>query len=367
MSPLGYTHSIDLLPELIPSPRFRTALLLVLSMAPASAQQLSDPGVGTLSLVTPDPLEQAKLDRIDGLAFDAFDNLIGAREIVGASGGAVYVDKATGVVSVLVTGISRADQIALHTSGDLFITSEVLVSQTTDRIFRLSVGYDASNVPTPAGSSATSLTTSLGLEAPEGLIVLGSDGAYGSTGDLYVTEEVPGNIVRIQPGTGTTSLLIAGLATPEGMAFGDFGGALPAALYVAETNNNRVLRIDSNGTATVLGDPGPIGLTSPDNVEFGPDGFLYVGEDRDAPNGRIIRIAPDGTHTVFATAFDKPQGMIFDPSNGDMYIAEQAQDRIWRLRFAGPPVVPTLPGWWLPVLSLGLLAAGLRVLGRRRA
>ena len=78
-----------------------------------AAPVLMDPAVGTLELVTPDVAQQAMLNRIDGLAFDGFGNLVGALEIFGSEGAVVYIDKATGDVANLVEGISRADQIAL--------------------------------------------------------------------------------------------------------------------------------------------------------------------------------------------------------------------------------------------------------------
>ncbi len=79
-------------------------------------------------------------------------------------------------------------------------------------------------------------------------------------------------------------------------------------------------------------------LTNPDNAEFGPDGFLYTSEDRSEPNSRVVRIASDGTHSVFATGFGQASGLIFDPQSGDLYIAEQDFDRVWRVRFASSPV-----------------------------
>ena len=284
--------------------------------------------------MTPDPLQQSKLDLIDGLAFDAFGNLLGVLEILGAAGGVVYVDGATGEVTKLLSGISRADQIALHPSGDVFVTSEVVPASTSNRVYRVVLGYGANDVPVAAGTTATSLVTSVAINDPEGIVVLPATGPYGEAGDLYVAEDInPGRILHVDPTTGATTVLVSGLARPEGMAFGDFGGNLAAALYVAETLNHRVLRIGSDGTVGVVGDPSRVGLTSPDNVEFGPDGFLYVSEDRFGPASRIIRIAADGTHTVFATGFAQAQGMVF-ASNGDLYISEQDLDRIWRVRFA---------------------------------
>ncbi len=310
--------------------------LVGLARVTTAAPMLIDASVGTLELLTPDPGEQAKLNQVDGLAFDSFGNLFGVLEISGSDGGVVYVDKVTGSVTKLVSGIRRADQIALHISGDLFVTSEVQPASRTDRVYRVTVGYDMNNVPDPSSTSATSLTTSLAINNPEGLIVLETNNLFGNAGDLYVGEDMnPGSIFRVQPSDGTSTTLISGLARPEGMAFGGFDGG--PALYTAETSDNNVLRIESDGSSVVFGNPASVNLSGPDNVEFGPDGFLYVSEDRSAPNSRIVRIAANGTHSVFATGFGKAAGMAFDPENGDMYIAEQALDRIWRVRFNAPP------------------------------
>jgi sugar lactone lactonase YvrE len=318
------------------------AVFALAHLAPAAAfaqPVLTDPGAGVLELVTP-PSEAAKLNLIDGLAFDAYGNLLGCLEITGTGGAVVFIDKATGLVTTLVTGISRADQIALHPSGDFFVTSEVSGASTTARLYRVTVGYGPGNVPQAATTTAASLTTSLAINNPEGCAVLETTGAYGNAGDVLVAEDVnPGRILRVDPATGTTTVLASGLRRPEGLAIGDFGGALPLGVVTAETLDNNVLGVAAGGTVSVLGTPAAVSLAAPDNVEFGPDGFLYVTEDRTAPNGRILRIASDGTHSVFAGGFGQAQGMIFDPANGDFYVAEQDSDRVWRVRF-GATAVP---------------------------
>lgn len=314
-------------------------LVVLITLGPSlanAAPMLVDPSVGTLDLVTPNPLEQAKINTIDGLAFDAFGNLFGVLENSGSAGAVVAIDKNTGLVTPLVTGISRADHIAFHPSGDFFVSSEVGGFSTSNRIYRVTPTYNGSNVPVSA--TKQSLTTSIGIRGPEGLIVNETTNAFGNAGDLFIAEDsTSGRILRVDPNSGTTTILASGLNRPEGLDFGDFGGALPGALYAAETNENRIVRIAADGTVTSFGSPGAVGLTNPDNADFGPDGFLYVSEDRGVPNSRIVRIAADGTHSVLITGFGQAQGMEFDPANGDLYIAEQDFDRVWRVRFVPEP------------------------------
>lgn len=298
----------------------------------AAAPQLSDPSVGSLELVTLSAEDRAKLNRIDGLAFDSFGNLFGAVENSGVQGGVVYIDKFTGAVTRLVFGISRADQIALHPDGDLLVTSEVTPASTSNRLFRVAVEYDEAGIPVSAIRS--SIATSQAINNPEGLVVLQEDGDFGLRGDAIVAEDrSPGRIARVALDSGTLIFLAAALRRPEGLALGDFAGMSEEALYAAETSDDNVLRIDANRVVTVFGNPAAVALRRPDNVEFGPDGFLYVSEDRSVPNSRILRVAADGTHSVFATGFGQAAGMVFDPESGDLYIAEQDFDRIWRVRF----------------------------------
>ena len=61
-----------------------------------------------------------------------------------------------------------------------------------------------------------------------------------------------------------------------------------------------------------------------------------------------------GNLFAIATGFNKTAGLAFDPFNGDLYIAEQQSQNIWRLQFA-PAAVPLPNGAWLLGLGLALL------------
>ncbi|MBL8480646.1 MAG: SMP-30/gluconolactonase/LRE family protein, partial [Rhodocyclaceae bacterium] len=147
----------------------------------------------------------------------------------------------------------------------------------------------------------------------------------------------------------------AGLPRPEGLAFGDFGGALAPALYGAVTTSGRIVRLGADGSVTPVGSAGM--LNAPDNLVFGPDGRLYIGEDPQNGNpARLFAMSADGTLDLIADGFTTLQGLAFDPASGDLYIAEQSTSTIWRLQF-GPGADLPLPGSAsLVALALGGLA-----------
>jgi sugar lactone lactonase YvrE len=220
------------------------------------------------------------------------------------------------------------------------------------------VSYDANQRPLSA--TATSLQTAIGLDNAEGIVVLPERSAYGELGDVFVAQDVSsGRIAHLA--LGSTVLFGPSFQRPEGLTFGSVFGQAPA-LFVAETNGDRVARLDADGSVSTVGDPDAVTLRAPDNLQVGPDGLLYVSEDRNAPLSRVFRILPSGAHRLLVAGFDAAQGLAFDPATGDLYIAEQGLDRVWRIRFAQS--VPALGPVPLALAALGLGLAS-RGAGRR--
>ena len=110
----------------------------------------------------------------------------------------------------------------------------------------------------------------------------------------------------------------AEFANPKGQAAAPSGRLVfhEGAIYVADTLNQRIRKIDvatgmvstyaGNGTPGYAGDGGPAtegSFFSPTDLAFGPDGSLYVA---DTENSCVRRVDPDGTLSTAAGRCGEP-------------------------------------------------------------
>jgi sugar lactone lactonase YvrE len=125
-------------------------------------------------------------------------------------------------------------------------------------------------------------------------------------------------------------------------------------LYISDTLNNRIRRVDftlniietvvGNGTATFAGDGGdPLdaSLNLPMDIEFGPDGKLYIADEWnhrvrvvDFDKNTINTVVGNGTRgyggddgPAIEAMLNRPRGIAFD-QNGDLYVADTWNNRI---------------------------------------
>ena len=144
-----------------------------------------------------------------------------------------------------------------------------------------------------AAEGGCTAVTDLGIpfEGPTGL-------AVDDDGNLYVAE-TDGGRVRMFNAEGKSTTIASGLEAPTGLCWA--GGSL----YIAESGNNRVLKVDENREQTVVAGSGRMGTTDgaagsaafagPKGVAVAGDGTVYVA---DTDNGAVRKIQDGQVSTI---------------------------------------------------------------------
>lgn len=150
----------------------------------------------------------------------------------------------------------------------------------------------------------------------------------------------------------------AQLRRPTGIAFDTSGN-----LYIADSGNHRIRRVNSegiistvagNGRAEFSGDEGPAteaGLNNPMDIAVDPEGNLYIA---DTLNHRIRRVDASGIITTIAgtgepgrggdliaaleSELDHPSSLVLDAA-GDLYFTDWQNHRVRKIVFGGRPVI----------------------------
>lgn len=179
-------------------------------------------------------------------------------------------------------------------------------------ILMLTVGVSATTIKTVAGGGEGGPAT---LARP-GIV---SDIAHGPDGAVYFVDSER-HLVQVIQTDGTLRTLVgsgtagfsgdggpgieAEVARPLGIAVGQTGD-----VYIADTDNHRIRRIDASGDITTIGGTGVAGfsgdggpgtdaqLSQPVSVAVDAAGFLYVA---DFSNRKIRRISPSGVIEPYA-------------------------------------------------------------------
>jgi WD40 repeat protein len=162
------------------------------------------------------------------------------------------------------TDFDNPSDIVIDSGGRLLFTN-----------FRLPGGSDT-------GIYQTTGATPIALFTTEPDIVKSVD--LDPTGRIFVTAD--DGTIRIYSATGTLidPAFATGLGSFPQVAIGAFGD-LPIGVFTVSLSGE-LLHIDFAGGQTVAG----TGFTATTDLEFGPDGALYVSEH---PNDRVLRIVPE--------------------------------------------------------------------------
>lgn len=193
----------------------------------------------------------------------------------------------------------------------------------------------------------------------------------GPRGTVYVADGGEANRIRVIQPDGTVTTLAGGA---EGFADGAGSAAAfhtPSAialdnagnLYVADTGNHAIRKIDLNGAVTTLAGDGTPGyldgvgraaqFNGPVGIAVDDAGIVYVA---DTYNDRIRRIAPDGTVTTLAgngkpgmldgalldAGFDTPSALAV-ARDGTLYVADTGNHAVRRIKPDGTVDTVAIP------------------------
>jgi streptogramin lyase len=173
-----------------------------------------------------------------------------------------------------------------------------------------------------------------GLNDPRGV-------AVDTTGAVYVADSGNNRVLKMPAGTTTpTTLSFTGLNKPSAVAVDTTG-----AVYVADSGNNRVLKMPA-GTTTPTTLPFT-GLTDPEGVAVDSAGAVYVVAsvpDVGGARGQVLKLAADAStpttvpFTLTVSAVGGPTGVAVDTA-GTVYVADGSVRRLT----AGATTPDTLP------------------------
>jgi DNA-binding beta-propeller fold protein YncE len=159
------------------------------------------------------------------------------------------------------------------------------------------------------------------------------DLAFDPAGHLIFSDVYRGTVSRLNA-DGSVTVLVRGLADPEGLLFLRDG-----TLIIAEQRTNRILAFAPATSALsvlrVL--PGmPTGKPCKDGVDgIALDQTTNTLIVPDSPTGNVYRMSLDGTRlTLLAAHIPRPVGAAVD-TQGNVYVADECGGALWEIARAG--------------------------------
>jgi len=205
----------------------------------------------------------------------------------------------------VISYISPMGYLAFEPSGDFYFSEAA--SGFQPRLIRVS----------PRGQ-VTEVTRD--LDFPSGL-------AFTPDGTLYVAEYLSGEISSVSA-AGTVATFAGGLTRPQALAADQTGNLYVAAYEGApghphNPGTNRIWKIGPDGNKVLYATLDPSYLR---DLAFSPAGELFVTGSIGRQSG-VLRVAPDGSATPFATGFLSAVGLALDLA-GNLYVSDDWDNSI---------------------------------------
>ena len=235
--------------------------------------------------------------------------------------GAIFEYTPGGIPNIFASGFQRPHGLMFDGSGNLFFTSTIINDPSGNFIGSV---YKI----TPAGVLTTFATGFPGTLFV-GSVKSDKDGNFfvlAFTNDTNFTS----TIYKVPPG-GTASPSPFGLQSDCIQSDGSNCSAPGIALDLAFDSagnlftfgGNTIYKFSPAGVRSVF--VGPAAFSGPNQgpsgLAFDNAGNLYVTTEGNLGNDMILRFAPDGTKTTFATGLNNPRGIAFDYA-GNLFVAE---------------------------------------------
>ncbi|HEX4434631.1 MAG TPA: hypothetical protein VH012_07370 [Acidimicrobiales bacterium] len=307
----------------------------------------------------------------------ATSTIAGSYEATGESGDGGAATSAT---------LAEPTALARDKAGDVFIadTEDNVVREITpDGTIHLIAGNGTEGDRGEFGGPATRAE----LESPQGVAVNSQGDVFiADTYNNVVREVTPRGLILTVAGNGNPGYKgdngpawRAELSSPTGLAFDALGN-----LYIADSGNNVIRRVSSNGVITTVagnvaadqasgglggfsGDGGPATqarLNSPQGIALDQAGDLFIA---DTFNNAVREVTPTGTISTIvdttaakgssgnggpagAAKLNTPFAVAVDASTADLYIADTSNNKVRVVTgfavpttTAGGPVAPTPP------------------------
>ncbi len=227
--------------------------------------------------------------------------------VAGATANGLTIAAGNCTVSGLVINGFGGSGIELTTNGNNVVEGNYIGTNASGTS---SVPNGAYGIDLASGSA----DTIGGAAAGAGNVISGNtQGGIRVTGGSYLVSE-DNSVVRVDSQTGAVLATYATGLANDSVAVGSDG-----CFYVPDYYNNDIRRYDAAGN--LLATFGAGHLSSPQDLIFGPDGDLYVGN----VGGGIQKFTPSGTFISTFVAngiggLNNVKGMVFGP-DGNFYVA----------------------------------------------